>query len=213
MTDDDPHADGPVVIRGPALADADAALVLVHGRGSTAEAIVGLADDLPTEGAAVLAPQAADDTWYPESFLAPLAANEPRWTSAPHAVDRCLDRAAAAGVPAERVVLAGFSQGACVVADYAAAEPRRYGGLGILSGGLMGETLGAYAGDLAGTPVLLACSDEDQYVPEARVHDSARAFETPGASVRVHVDEGGPHAVTAAAREGVAALLDGRRPP
>jgi len=206
---DDPHADQPVLTRGPTLAAADAALVLVHGRGSTAEAIVGLADDLPTEGVAVLAPQAEADTWYPESFLAPLAANEPRRTSALRAVDRCLDRAGAAGVPAERVVLAGFSQGACVAADYVATEPRRYGGLGVLSGGLMGETLPEYAGDLDGTPVFLACSDEDEYIPEVRVHDSARAFEALGADVRVHVDEGGPHAVTDAARAGVAALLDG----
>ncbi len=206
---DDPHADEPVLTRGPALSDTDAALVLVHGRGSTAEAIVRLADDLPTEGVTTLAPQADDDTWYPESFLAPMTANEPRRTSALRAVDRSLDRAAAAGVPPERVVLAGFSQGACVVADYAATEPRRYGGLGVLSGGLMGETLPEYAGDLDGTPVFLACSDEDEYIPEPRVHDSARAFEALGADVRVHIDEGGPHAITDAARTGVAALLDG----
>lgn len=204
---DDPHADRSALLRGAALDDARAAAVLVHGRDASAEAIAALADDLPTDRVAVLAPRAADDTWYPGSFLDARTANEPRRSSALGAVDAAVDRAAA-GVPVHRVVLAGFSQGACVAAEYVATRPRRYGGLAALSGGLMGETLDGYAGDLDGTPVYLACSDADPYVPEARVHDSAAVFERMGADVAVDVDEGGPHAVTDAARERLAAMVE-----
>ena len=209
-TDDasDPHRNQPLLTRGAALADATRALVLVHGRGASAEAIAALADDLPTDGVAVLAPQAGDDTWYPGSFLAPVAENEPRRTAALEAVGRALERATTAGVPADRVVIAGFSQGACVAADLAARAPRRYGGLAVLSGGLMGETLGEYDGSLDGTPVLFACSDEDPYIPEDRVRDSAAAFERLGGDVTVQIDAGGPHAITDEAIAWVAARLD-----
>jgi phospholipase/carboxylesterase len=205
---DDPHGDQPLVTRGASLDGADAALVLVHGRGSNAESIAALADDLPTEGVAVLAPQAADDSWYPESFTAPVAANEPGRTSALRAVDRTVARATDAGVAVDRVVLVGFSQGACVAAEYVARTPRRYGGLAVLAGGLVGETLADdYAGDLDGTPVFLGCSDDDPWIPEARVHDSAAVFEALGADVTVDIYPDAPHAVLDDERERVAAML------
>jgi phospholipase/carboxylesterase len=203
---DDPHADQPVVARGATLDDADAAVVLVHGRGSNAESIAELADDLPA-AVAVLAPQAEGDTWYPASFTAPVVENEPRRTSALRAVDRTVRRATDAGVSLDRVLLAGFSQGACVAAEYVARTPRRYGGLVVLAGGLMGETLADdYAGDLDGTPVFLGCSDDDQWIPEARVHDSAAVFETLGAEVTVEIYPDAPHAILDDERDRLAAM-------
>lgn len=194
---DDPHADQPIVTAGAPLSAAEAALVCVHGRGSSAETIAAVVEDLVCPGLALLAPQADQSTWYPNRFVDPVETNEPRLTSALRAVDRTLDRAIAAGVARERTVLLGFSQGACVAADYVARTPARYGGLGVLSGGLVGEELADdYAGDLDRTPVFLGCSEGDPYIPEARVHDSAAVFESMNADVTTRIYDGDDHLVT-----------------
>lgn len=196
MTDDDPHADTHLVTAGAPLSVAEAALVCVHGRGATAEGIVNLVDDLYRHGVALLAPQADRSTWYPNSFVDPVETNEPRRSSALRAVDRTVERVVAAGVPRERVLLLGFSQGACVAADYVARTPTRYGGLAVLSGGLIGERLpDDYAGDLDRTPVFFGCSEGDPYIPETRVHDSAAVFESLNADVTVRIYDGDDHRV------------------
>ncbi len=175
-----PHPDGPTRLAGVPLAEARAALVLVHGRGATAESILELADAFAVAGMAYLAPQAAGQTWYPNSFLAPLPSNEPGLSSGLATVGAVLAAVAAAGVPAERTALLGFSQGACLALEYAARHARRYGALVALSGGLIGPpgTPRAYAGSLAGTPVFLGCSDHDPHIPRTRVEESAVVCET-----------------------------------
>ena len=165
-----PHENQPILRAGRPLAEAQAALILVHGRGATAASILELADYLPHPAMAYLAPQAAGNTWYPYSFLMPMEQNEPHLSSALARLASLLGDVARAGIPAERVVLAGFSQGACLASEFVARHAQRYGGLLVFSGGLIGPpgTPRAYEGTLAGTPVFLGCSDVDPHIPLAR---------------------------------------------
>ena len=172
---DFPHDHAPVRRAGRPLAEAQAALILVHGRGATAESILDLAELLPRPDFAYLAPQAAGNTWYPYSFLMPMDQNEPWLSSALRRVEQVVSQVEAAGVPAERLVIGGFSQGACLAAEYVARPARRLGGLLVFSGGLIGPagTPRAYAGALAGTPVFLGSSDVDPHGPAWRVEETA----------------------------------------
>lgn len=181
----DVHAGQPLRHTGRPLAEAGAAMILVHGRGATAESILELAGYLPHPQMAYLAPQAAGQTWYPYSFLAPFAQNEPYLSSALARLDGLLADVTAAGIPPERVVWAGFSQGACLAAEFVARHAQRYGGVLLFSGGLIGPpgTPRDYAGTLAGTPVFLGCSDRDAHIPLARVEETAEALARLGAAV------------------------------
>jgi phospholipase/carboxylesterase len=170
---------------GEPLKTARAAMVLIHGRGATADSILSLADALDRPGFAFLAPQAPGNAWYPNSFLAPLDSNEPYLTRALETVGATIKQLEDAGIPAERTILLGFSQGACLALEYAARNARRYGGLAGLSGGLIGPdgTPRDYAGSLAGTPVFLGCSDVDFHIPAARVRESAAVLRDLGGDV------------------------------
>ena len=180
-----PHQGQPVVVAGEPLDLARAAMVMVHGRGATAESILTLTDELAQPGFVYLAPQAAGNTWYPYSFLAPLSHNEPGISSGIAAIGDVLAQLAEAGIPAERTILLGFSQGACLALEYAARNARRYGGVAGLSGGLIGpdDTPRDYAGSLAGTPVFLGCSDVDPHIPKERVYHSAEVLRQLGGDV------------------------------
>ncbi|MFW6384461.1 MAG: alpha/beta hydrolase [Halodesulfurarchaeum sp.] len=210
----DPHQDQPLLEAGTPLEEASAALVLAHGRGASARSILGLGEEVHRDGLALLAPQAAGRQWYPESFLAPVEANEPGRSSGIRALDEALERAHDAGIPTDRVVLAGFSQGACLASEFVATNPTRYGGLAALSGGLLGESVdpGDYEGDLAGTPVFLGCSDVDPHIPAERVRETAAVFESLSAAVDTRLYEGMAHTVNrdelSALEELVAGLLD-----
>lgn len=197
MNDPDPHRDQPVLIVGGAVRTAPLALVLLHGRGATAESLLPLAAALAGAEAAVLAPQAAGNTWYPQRFIAPLAANEPWRSSALGVLDRLLDGLDAAGPGAAHTVLAGFSQGACLALDYAASRPRRYGAVLAFSGGLIGadDELDRYTGSLEGTPVFLGCSDDDPHIPLARLHASAERLRDLGAAVTLQIYPGMGHTI------------------
>ncbi len=193
-----PHAGVPALFAGAPLDRADHAIVLVHGRGGTPESMLPLlkaagALDAHTT-AAVIAPRAADLSWYPDRFLAPVERNEPWLTSALESVDAAVQRAIATGIARERIMLTGFSQGACLALEYAARHPARYGGVAALAGALIGaEPRGQpLDGALAGIPVLLACGDADAHIPEARVRSAAAAFATAGAVVdmRIYPDLG-----------------------
>jgi phospholipase/carboxylesterase len=170
-----PHQGQPVRTAGAPLEQATAAMVMIHGRGATAESILTLVPELSLPGFAYLAPQAAGNTWYPYSFLAPIEKNEPGISSGMQAIGNLLARIEAAGVPQERTVLLGFSQGACLATEYGARHARRYGGIAGLSGGLIGPdgTPRNYPGSLEGTPVFLGCSDTDPHIPAARVLETA----------------------------------------
>ena len=224
---DDPHGDEPLVTAGTPVEEADAALVLVHGRGATARSGVDLGEQIADgRDVAILAPAAAGNTWYPNSFLAPVTDNEPGRSSGLRAVGAAVDRAVDAGVDRDRVLLGGFSQGACLASEYVARNPARYGGVAVFSGGLIGETvdvddyLAAATGDgaesadneapLAGTPAFVGCSDVDPHIPEERVHETTAVLEALGADVDERIYEGMGHGINddevAAVAELVASL-------
>jgi predicted esterase len=173
------------------------AMVMLHGRGATAESILTLAAALGASDFSYLAPQAGGNSWWPQSFLAPIAANEPGISSAMEAVEDVLARVVAGGVPPERTVLLGFSQGACLAAEFAARHAHRYGGVASLSGGLIGPdgTPRNYAGSLHGTPVFLGCSDSDFHIPAERVQLSAAVLERLGGSVTMRLYPGMGHTI------------------
>lgn len=192
-----PHQDQPLVTAGAPSDAAEAALVLVHGRGATAQSILGLADEFHEHGVAYFAPQAARNTWYPNRFTAPVEANEPGRSSGLRAIDDAIAEANDTGIPTERIVVLGFSQGACLASEYVARTPRRYGGLAALSGGLIGDTLDPsdYEGDLEETPVFLGCGDRDPHIPTERVHESAETFDRLDADVTERIYEEMGHGI------------------
>ena len=221
-----PHDAQPLLHAGAPLADAVGAVVLVHGRGATAQSILGLGAELDRPDLAFLAPQAAGGAWYPHSFLAPVEANEPGLSSGIAAVLRAVEAAEAAGVERARVVLGGFSQGACLATETAARHATRWGGVVALSGGLIGTGPGPadapplrgmggaypdkafdYGGALDGTPVFVGCSDVDPHIPLARVERTAAEFARLGAEVDLRVYPGFGHTVNRDEIEAVRALL------
>lgn len=195
----DPHASAPVRQTGAPLDRARGAMVMIHGRGASAESILSLAAELRVPGMTFLAPQATGMAWYPLSFLAPLAANEPWLSSALAAVGRTVAQAVHAGIPRERIFLLGFSQGACLATEWVARNPARYGGIFALSGGLIGDdtTPRDYPGTLDGMPAFFGCSDIDAHIPATRVEESGRVLERMGASADVRLYPGMGHAVNA----------------
>ncbi len=209
-----PHSGQPVLAAGLPLQEAHAAMICVHGRGASAEDILGLAAALRASGFAFLAPQAASNTWYPNRFIAPLASNEPWLSSALAAVGEIVDYVAGAGIPTERTVLLGFSQGACLALEYGARNARRYGGLVGLSGGLIGPdgTPRDYPGSLEGTPVFLGCSDVDFHIPKERVEESAKVLGALGGAVEMRLYPGMGHEVNMDEIGQVRRLLAGLNP-
>jgi phospholipase/carboxylesterase len=184
-----PHQGQPVLLAGEPLDRARGAMVMVHGRGATAESILELAFELNQPGFAYLAPQAAQNTWYPNSFLAPIPSNEPWLSSALALLASVLEQVQAGGMPLERTILLGFSQGACLALEFAARHAQRYGGIACLSGGLIGPdgTPRDYSGSFTGTPVFLGCSDRDFHIPKERVEQSAEVLQQMGADVTMRL--------------------------
>ncbi len=184
-----PHQGQPVLFSGEPLKTARAAMILVHGRGASAEDILALAREFPAPAFAYLAPQAAGHEWYPYSFMAPLDSNEPGLSSALAVIASLLSQTAEAGIPAERTILLGFSQGACLLLEFAARNARRYGGVVGLSGGLIGPsgTPRDYPGSLENTPVFLGCSEKDPHIPKPRVELSAQVMQQLGGNVTMRL--------------------------
>ena len=193
---------------GASLDDANAAVVLVHGRGATAHSILGMAQEFERGDVAYLAPQATGNEWYPQSFLAPVEQNEPGRTAGLEAIDRIVDRVVEADVGLDSLLVLGFSQGGCLATEYAATHPRRYGGVVALSGGLIGAELSGYEGHMAGTPVFLGCSDVDPHIPLERVHETRDTFETLGADVEERIYEGMGHGINRDEVDYVTAMID-----
>ena len=193
----DPHAAEPVLTLGPPPERARIAMILAHGRGASAEDILGLAAELHLDDVAFLAPQAAGRTWYPYSFLTPMEKNEPGLSSALGVLDRLVASLGKQGLPPERVGLLGFSQGACLSLEYAARHARRYAAVIGLSGGLIGPpgTPRTYPGSCAGTPVFVGCSDIDPHIPLERVQETAEVFRRLGADVDERIYRGMGHTV------------------
>ena len=206
-----PHQGGPILAGGAPVAAARGALILTHGRGATAESILSLAPLLGATDLAWFAPQASGNTWYPYSFLASIPQNEPGISSGLQVLRDLVDYIEKAGIPAERIALAGFSQGACLTLEFAARHARRYGAVIGFSGGLIGPdgTPRDYAGSLAGTPVFLGCSDVDSHIPLARVHESKDVLERLGAAVDERIYPGMGHLVNDEEIAAAKALLQG----
>ncbi len=193
----DPHRDQPVLTGGRKLPEAAGAVILLHGRGASAEDILDLGLEFDRPDLAYLAPQAEGNTWYPYSFLAPKQQNEPWLTSALHKVSQIVDGIVNAGLSRERIVVAGFSQGACLATEFVARNATRYGGLIAFSGGLIGPpgSQFQYPGRLDGTRAFLGGVDPDPHVPWQRVEESASVLSALGADVVVKRYAGMPHAV------------------
>lgn len=197
------HADGGIARAGVSPRDAERAMILVHGRGATPESILALADELPDDlGFTFAAPGASATTphprsWYPMSFLAPIAANEPGLSSGLVAIEEVVDELAGHGIGPENTILLGFSQGACLVSEFAARCARRWGGVAALTGGLIGDAEAPrdYVGAFHGTPVFLGSSDRDPHVPLWRVEETEEVLRRMGARVEKRIYPGMPHTI------------------
>ena len=205
-----PHRGQDVILTGASLDAAAAAMILIPGGGATADNILDLANLFAAEGVAYLAPQAARNTWYPFSFLEPRESNEPGLSSAHAAIAAIIAKLAERGIERERIILLGFSQGACLATDHAARNPTRYAGVVGLSGGLIGDRIDpeAYTGSLDGTPVYLGCSDIDPHIPEARVHQTAAVMEQLGAQVTTDIFPGMGHTIVREEVDRIQAILN-----
>jgi predicted esterase len=200
----DPHGNAEVFHFGAPLHQASLAVVLLHGRGGSAEDILGIGQAVGEPGVAYLAPQAKGHTWYPQSFLAPRQANEPFLSSALAKVGAVVQSIESAGVPRNRIVIGGFSQGACLSTEFVKSFPARYGGLIAFTGGLIGPP-GSIVRDgqartpeeFGGMPALFLSGDPDPHVPWSRVKESASFLREMGAEVTTKRFPGRPHTVTA----------------
>jgi len=191
------HQGQPVLHAGAKLEEAKAVMIMIHGRGASAQDIIGLSQDLSEPNIAYVAPQAYGNQWYPYPFMQPIASNEPYLSSALARVGELVAQVGEAGIPAERVLLLGFSQGACLASEYTARNAKRYGGLIVFSGGLIGPdgTPRDYPGSLDGTPVFIGCSDVDGHIPKARVQLTAEVLRKLGGDVTERFYPGMGHTI------------------
>ena len=186
-----------IITDGTPLAQAKGALLMLYGRGSTARNIISLASDFNLTDFAILAPQATNQSWYPYSFMAPVEENQPALNSALEVIGQTVEDIIAAGIPADKIYFAGFSQGACLTLEYIARNAQRFGGTVAFTGGLVGEELvtSNYKGDFAATPILISTGDPDPHVPLNRVEESISVLKNLGAEVTLKVFKGRPHTI------------------
>lgn len=186
-----------VTTAGLPISEASKAIIMLHGRGASAESIIGLADQLNLSDAAILAPQATNNSWYPYSFLAPVEQNQPELDSALQLIDSLVKDIQTAGIPLEKTYLLGFSQGACLSLEYVARNAAAYGGVIAYTGGLIGEQLDSanYKGDFVHTPVFISTGNPDPHVPLERVQESVAVLEKLNAEVSLRVYNGRPHTI------------------
>jgi phospholipase/carboxylesterase len=213
MKTDTPHQNQPVLHAGEDIARAGAGAILLHGRGASAEDIIGISDYLQQPGLAWLAPQAADHVWYPERHFSPLEENEPWLSSAFQVIEQLIGGLMSRGIPAERIFFGGFSQGACISVEFALRHPRRWGGIFIFSGSFMGPGEPASPavhpeGSFEGTPVLVACGDPDPYFDAKSVHRTAAIFSTRGAAVEELLIPGIGHTIGDEAMDLASGILE-----
>lgn len=186
-----------IITAGPALTPESKVLLMLHGRGGSAEDILSLADHLQVEDFSLQAPQATDHTWYPYSFLAPPQQNEPWLSSALDLLKEMTDELVQKGVPTEKIYFLGFSQGACLTLEFVTRNAKRWGGIAAFTGGLIGDRVYPenYTGDFAGTPVFIGTADPDPHVPVERVNSSSALLEKLNASVTVKIYKGMGHTI------------------
>ena len=192
-----PHQESEIAEYGASLSHSKAAMVMVHGRGATAQSMFPLADEFAQPDFHYRAPQAHNHTWYPYSFLAPKEQNQPGISSGIQVLHDLLNNITATGIPAEKIILLGFSQGACLATEFAARHPQKLGGVVAFSGGLIGPEVDAsnYAGSMEQTPAFLGCSDRDPHIPKERVDKTEEIFSKLNANVTKRIYEGMGHTV------------------
>lgn len=192
-----PHQGVSHAEHGASLSHAKAAMVMIHGRGATAQSMFPLADEFAQPDFHYRAPQAHNQTWYPHSFLAPKEQNQPGISSGIQVLHDMLKGIMAAGIPSERIMLLGFSQGACLTTEFAARHPQRLGGVVAFSGGLIGPDIDEsnYTGSMEQTPVFLGCSDVDPHIPKERVDKTEKIFGKLNANVTKRIYEGMGHTI------------------
>lgn len=201
-----------IITRGKPLTETGKALILVHGRGASAESILALAPEIGASEFTLFAPQATRQSWYPYSFMAPEAQNQPALDSALELLKTTLAEIEDQGIQRAQIYLGGFSQGACLTAEFAARHASKFGGLLLFTGGLIGEILepSRYRGDFSGTPVLLCSGDPDAHVPVSRVQETTRILSNLGAQVTQKIYPGRPHTISQAELELAKKLLAGQ---
>lgn len=206
-----PHGGQPIATAGLPLGESDAAMIMVHGRNATPRNILDLVPRLDRPRFTYLAPAAAGNTWYPYSFLAETATNEPGLSSGLAVLEELVAALVSRGIRKEHVALLGFSQGACLAAEFAVRHANRYGGLILFSGGLIGPpgTTWDDGGSFGSTPVFLGCSDVDAHVPKTRVDESAQVFARMGAHVTERIYPGMGHTVNEDEIASARAVMDG----
>lgn len=205
-----PHQQAKVWQEGASAETAKAAMILVHGRGATAQDILGLSREFWNPDFHFVAPQAAGFAWYPYSFLEPVEKNEPGLSSALQLLHEMLNTLAKSGIPAQKTILLGFSQGACLVTEFAARFPQRFGGIVGLSGGLIGREvrLEDYDGTLEQTPIFLGCSDRDPHIPKTRVNLSEIILKKLDAQVEKRIYPNMAHTINADEIEAVREMME-----
>jgi phospholipase/carboxylesterase len=191
------HESQPVVAAGTPLDEARAVAVMIHGRGAGPRNILDLVPVLDRPALAYLAPAAADQTWYPFSFMADTAKNEPYLSSALRRLATLVADVESRGIAASHIVLLGFSQGACLASEFAVRHAQRFGGLVAFSGGVIGPpgTVWNYPGSFDGMPAFFGCSDVDAHVPKTRVDESVAVFRRMGADVVERIYPGMGHTI------------------
>jgi phospholipase/carboxylesterase len=187
------------VMRAGKQEGAEKVLILLHGRGGSAEDIMSLADELPVKNFELLAPQAANHAWYPYSFLAPIQQNEPWLSSALGVLKRLVSDTQSLGIAPQDIYFTGFSQGACLMLEFLARNAERYGGALAFTGGLIGDQLYPqhYSGDFRDTPIFIGTSNPDPHVPVRRVNETSALLTKMHANVLEKVYPGMGHTITA----------------
>ena len=192
-----PHAGQPVLTTGKPLGQSPVVVIMIHGRGAGPENILELASALAQPDVTYLAPAAANNTWYPYSFMSDIARNEPYLTSALSVVKSLVSQVEASGIRRDRIVILGFSQGACLTTEFAIRNASPFGGFVAFSGGAIGPpgTKWDETGRFDGTPIFFGCSNVDPHIPEPRVIESAELCERMGATVTRRIYPGMGHLV------------------
>lgn len=205
-----PHQNQKVATAGVDLDDADMAMILIHGRGASAQSMLMFAREFDRNDIHYCALQAKGHTWYPRSFMAPKEMNQPGISSGLQAIHDVISEVDDAGIANDKIILLGFSQGACLTTEFAARHPQRFGAVVGFSGGLIGEEVDPenYSGSMAQTPVFLGCSDRDPHIPQERVDETEQVFKQLNADVTKRIYEGMGHTVNQDEIEFVGELLD-----
>lgn len=187
-----------IITAGKPLNEATKALIMIHGRGGDARDILGLASHLNVSDYALLAPEATNNTWYPNSFLAKPEQNEPWLSSALDLLKATVEQVTTQGIKAENIYFLGFSQGACLTLEFVTRNAQKFGGVVAFTGGLIGDEVNTknYSGDFNGTPIFIGTGNPDPHVPLERVNESVRILEKMNAKVSLKVYNGRPHTIS-----------------